>query len=90
MPSRLLPAILLIGTVLFPGTLHAAERNRPGLSLSGTFDLYVKAIEVSDIEALFSTVTKEEKIPFITGTGMRLGSRNGYHRFHAEGLEETG
>lgn len=67
----------------------ASERNRPGLSLEETFNLYVRAIQNSDLEGLFSTVTQGEDFFFLTADGRLLG-RDEYHQFHQEWFKGTG
>jgi nitroreductase/ketosteroid isomerase-like protein len=62
--------------------------NRPGLSLRETFDLYVKAVQSSDLEGLFSTVTDRESFVFLTSTGRLINTRKGYREFHEEWFKE--
>ncbi|MFZ2053136.1 MAG: nitroreductase family protein [Candidatus Aminicenantales bacterium] len=62
----------------------AAGQNRPGLTLREVFDLYVQSIQDSDLDGLFSTVTKNEKFLFLTSDGKLIDSRNGYSKFHEE------
>lgn len=65
-----------------------AERNKPGLSLQETFDLYVRAVQNSDLEGLFSTVTDSSDFFFLTSDG-RLLDRKEYHDFHKTWFEAT-
>jgi len=46
--------------------LKGIEMNRPGLTVKETFDIYVKAVQNSDIEALFTTVTDNDDFFFLT------------------------
>ena len=43
----------------------AAEENRPGLSLEQTFKIYVRAVQGSDIESLFTTVSDSHDFFFL-------------------------
>jgi len=63
-------------------------RNKPGLSLKETFELYVRSIQNSDLEGLFSTVTKNEKFFFLTSGGRLIDTRTGYYQFHADWFKE--
>ena len=64
-------------------------KNRPGLTLRETFDLYVKAVQNSDLEGLFTIVSKSEDFFFLTARG-KLIDRMGYYEFHKEWFSETG
>lgn len=64
-------------------------RNRPGLSLRETFDLYVRTIENSDLEALFTTVTDGDDFFFLTSDG-RILNRDEYYEFHQGWFEQRG
>jgi ketosteroid isomerase-like protein len=64
-------------------------RNRPGLTLKETFDLYVRAVQNSDLEGLFTTVSKSEDFFFLTAQG-KLIDREGYYEFHKEWFSGTG
>jgi nitroreductase/ketosteroid isomerase-like protein len=55
--------------------------NRPGLSLRETFDLYVKAVQNSDLKGLFTTVTDSDEFFFLTADG-KLLNRDEYYSFH--------
>jgi nitroreductase/ketosteroid isomerase-like protein len=66
----------------------AAEVNRPGLSLRKTFDIYVRAVQNSDLKNLFSTVTNNEKFFFLTSTGKLIDTRQGYYKFHEDWFKE--
>jgi len=63
-------------------------QNRPGLSLRETFDLYVTSIQRSDIATLFTTVTENPRMIFLTTTGKMIDTREGYYRFHEEWFKE--
>ncbi len=83
--------IILWGlTVLFilDGFLPAQEKNQPGLSLKETFVIYVQSVQNSDLESLFTTVTDEERLVFLTATGRLIDSRQGYYSFHEEWFRE--
>jgi len=85
--------LLLIATLFFFSLFThpaAADKNRPGLSLRATFDIYVRAIHNSDLPSLFSTVTDGQDFFFLTGTGKLIDSREGYYTFHEEWFKETG
>jgi len=69
-----------------PGKLIA--QNRPGLSLRETFELYVKSIQNSDLEGLFSTVTDQERFFFLTSRGRLVDTREEYYRFHENWFKE--
>ena len=71
------------GVSVFKGV----EKNRPGLTLEETFNLYVTSVQNSDLGALFSTVTEKESFFFLTAQGRMLDSREEYYRFHAEWFE---
>jgi len=64
------------------------EQNRPGLSIKETFDLYVRSVQNSDLETLFTTVTKGEKFFFLTSTGKLISSRKDYYAFHEDWFKE--
>lgn len=78
----------LSGIFLIFGSIDARIRNKPGLSLKETFNLYVQSVQNSDLESLFTTVTKEEKFIFLTSTGKLIDSRQGYYSFHEEWFKE--
>lgn len=64
-------------------------KNRPGLTLKETFDLYVRTVQNSDLEGLFTIVSKSEDFFFLTARG-KLIDRQGYYEFHKEWFSETG
>ncbi len=76
-------AIFMI-LVFSPGSLYSTNRNRPGLSLKETFGIYVRAIQESDLETLFTTVTDQEKFFFLTSRGELIDSRREYYKFHQD------
>jgi nitroreductase/ketosteroid isomerase-like protein len=78
---------IFVVSLIFCCSATTAE-NRPVLSLKETFDLYVKSIQSSDLEGLFSTVTKGEKFFFVTANGKLIDTRPGYYKFHEEWFEE--
>ncbi len=88
MNPRSIPlAAMLLVTAMCTAT---DAQNRPGLSLRETFDLYVRSIQRSDIDALFSTVTDEPRVTFLTSAGRLIDSREGYYQFHQEWFKEAG
>ena len=74
--------------VFFHLSLLATEENRPGLSLKETFDIYVRAVQNSDLKNLFATVTSNEKFFFLTSTGKLIDTRQGYYKFHEDWFKE--
>ncbi|MDH5744788.1 MAG: nitroreductase family protein [Candidatus Aminicenantes bacterium] len=62
--------------------------NRPGLTLKETFMIYVKSIQNSDLESLFTTVTDNDRFFFLTSSGTLIDSREGYYKFHEEWFRE--
>lgn len=84
---RLTAFLLIFSSIAF---FAAAEENRPGLSLEQTFEIYVRAVQNSDLESLFTTVTDSHDFFFLTAQGKLIGTREGYHRFHDEWFKETG
>ncbi len=80
------PLILFV-LCLLPLAFHysgkASGKNQPGLSLEDTFNLYVRAVQSSDLEGLFSTVTDTEDFFFLTADGRTL-DRDEYYNFHQE------
>lgn len=73
----------------FSASLIATEENRPGLSLKETFELYVRSLQNSDLESLFTTVTDEEKFFFLTSEGKLIDSRASYYTFHKDWFKQT-
>jgi nitroreductase/ketosteroid isomerase-like protein len=65
------------------------ELNRPGLTVEETFDIYVKAVQKSDIEALFTTVTDSDAFFFLTSRGKLLDTRQDYRKFHEDWFKES-
>jgi nitroreductase/ketosteroid isomerase-like protein len=63
--------------------------NRPGLSLRETFDLYIRAVQNSDLKGLFTTVTDSEGFFFLTADG-KLLNRDEYYSFHRQWFADTG
>lgn len=90
MRRRYIGTALILTSTAFILSLPAASENRPGLSLKETFDIYVKAVQKSDLKTLFTTVTDDEKFFFLTSGGKLIDSRQGYHEFHEEWFKETG
>ncbi len=65
-------------------------QNREGLSLKQTFNLYVKYVQESDLKNLFTTVTDNESLLFLTSKGELINTRKGYYRFHEDWFKEKG
>lgn len=63
-------------------------RNRSGLSLKETFDLYLRSIHNSDLEGLFSTVSDSDDFFFLASNG-KLLNRDEYHKFHQDWFKDT-
>ena len=80
--------IMIVTLIFLCSFLIAASENRPGLSLKETFEIYVKAVQNSDLETLFTTVTDKEEFLFLTSTGKLIDSRNGYYKFHEDWFKE--
>jgi nitroreductase/ketosteroid isomerase-like protein len=70
--------------------LSALPDNRPGLSLKETFDIYVEAVQNSDLKTLFTTVSDREEFFFLTSKGKLIGTRQDYYSFHKDWFKETG
>jgi nitroreductase/ketosteroid isomerase-like protein len=68
--------------------VSALGQNKPGLSLKETFDLYVQSIHNSDLESLFTTVTKNEEFFFLTSGGRLIDTRTDYYKFHEDWFKE--
>ncbi len=96
MNKKILGVLLVLTLVFFFFILDRAiqadntalEQNRPGLSIKETFDIYVRSIQNSDLEGLFTTVTEREKFFFLTSTGKLISSRKDYYAFHEDWFEE--
>jgi len=74
--------------VCIPCSVFSMSQNRLGLSLKETFDIYVQAVQESDLETLFTTVTNREKFFFLTSRGELIDSRKGYYKFHQDWFRE--
>jgi nitroreductase len=79
-------AIFLLSLVFH--SFLIAEENRPGLSLEETFHIYVRSVQNSDLKGLFSTVTDNQKLFFLTSTGALIDTRAGYYKFHEDWFKE--
>jgi ketosteroid isomerase-like protein len=82
---------LAVVLALIPVGIAAQDnplQNRPGLSIKETFDLYLKAIEARDVDALMTTVTTGEDFTFLTTRGSKIDSVAGYRQFHVEWFAE--
>jgi nitroreductase/ketosteroid isomerase-like protein len=69
-------------------SVMASDRNKPGLSLEGVFNLYARAVQNSDLEGLFTTVTDGDDFYFLTADGKIL-NRKEYYEFHQEWFKGT-
>jgi len=74
--------------IFLPCWSLSVEQNRPGLSLKETFDIYVRAVQKSDLKTLFTTVTNHEKIFFLTSRGNLINTRQGYYKFHEDWFKD--
>lgn len=74
----------------FSNNLSGLAQNRPGLTVKETFDVYIEAIQKSDLEGLFTTVTADDKFFFLTSGGRLIDSRQGYYKFHEDWFAEKG
>jgi len=86
MGRKIVLVSLVLGLLLSP--TFSGEKNRRGLSLRETFDLYVRSIQSSNLEGLFSTVTDKESFFFLTSTGRLIKTREGYRKFHEDWFKE--
>lgn len=75
--------------IAFEGSQEIPIKNKPGLGLEETFEIYVKSIQNSDLEGLFSTVTDNDGFLFLTAKGELIDSREGYYKFHEDWFKET-
>ncbi len=82
--------VFVLGFSLFVCAQEEALRNRPGLSLRETFDLYIDCIDATDLEGMMSTVTGGPEFVFLTTSGSIIDSVEGYHQFHVEWIAEKG
>src|SRR4030042_5684802 len=78
----------LFALVILQIPLASQSGNRPGMSLRETFDLYVKSVQNSDLEGLFSTVSDKAEFFFLTSGGRLIATREGYSKFHEEWFQE--
>jgi len=78
-------SIVLLLFVNFPAI---AFQNKPGLSLEGTFKIYVNAIHNSDIKTLFSTVTYKRGFYCITSRGELFKTLKEYYDIHSNRFKE--
>lgn len=79
-------ALFALAVVEIPAASQSG--NRLGMSLRETFDLYVKSIQNSDLEGLFSTVSEKATFFFLTSGGRLIATREGYSKFHEEWFRE--
>jgi nitroreductase/ketosteroid isomerase-like protein len=88
LPIVILCLLFFVGSDAIREDNPPQERNRPGLSIKETFDIYVRSVQNSDLEALFTTVTEEKKFFFLTTTGVLISSRTDYYTFHQDWFKE--
>lgn len=82
----LLSSIIVIFFLL--ANIKVEAQNRPGLSIKETFDIYVKAVQNSDLKTLFTTVTNSDQFFFLTSRGKLIDTRESYHKFHDDWFKE--
>ena len=91
MRRSILPLVWLLW---FSGTdvlgQEARLRNQPGLSLGEAFEVYVRNVQRSDLEGLFTTVTAGDGLFFLTATGEKIDGGEGYRSFHRDWFAESG
>lgn len=81
--------IILLILLLTTSKAHSAfQAESPDMSLKETFDLYVWAVQNSDLEALFRTITENNDFLFLNHSGKLITSREEYYSFHAEWFKE--
>ncbi len=78
--------VLIVIGLLLPGSSTA--QNQPERSLQQAFDRYVDAVQSGDLDALFSTVTDQDSMVFITAGGNHIDTRQGYYDFHERWFAE--
>ncbi|RKX20473.1 MAG: hypothetical protein DRP26_01605 [Candidatus Zixiibacteriota bacterium] len=79
--------VFLFSSVTASYSGNTPIRNQSGLSIKETFNLYVKAVQNSNLEGLFTTVTDSDDFFFLTANG-KLIDRKGYYDFHKEWFKE--
>lgn len=84
----LITAILILFLSGFTAYDFQQMENHSGLSLRETFDLYVQSVQKSDLKTLFSTVTANDKLIFLTSSGKLIDSREEYYKFHQDWFRE--
>lgn len=82
----IISALALLSFDISPGTYG---KNRAGLSLKETFKIYIKSVQNSDLEGLFSTITDKDDFFFLTAKGKLIDTREGYYKFHEDWFKET-
>ena len=86
-PVELKRMLVVAGQEIREGDL-LVELDRPGLTLQQTFDIYVRAIQDRDLDALMTTVTDGSDFVFLTSSGRVIDSRAGYRQFHVDWFAE--
>ncbi|HKJ67291.1 MAG TPA: nitroreductase family protein [bacterium] len=80
--------VIIAGTIVLSGNLLPAQHH-PGLTLRQTFNRYVEAVQHSDLETLFTTVTTDSEFCFLTSSGEYITTRQGYYDFHQRWFQEA-
>lgn len=80
--------LFLLILVAINSILKGNEANQSDLTVKETFLVYVKAVQNSDIESLFSTITNNENFFFLTSRGKLINTRKGYYEFHEKWFRE--
>lgn len=62
-------------------------QNQPGLTVKETFDLYVRTVQQSDLEGMFTIITDSDDFFFLTVNGKKL-NRDEYYQFHREWFKQ--
>jgi nitroreductase/ketosteroid isomerase-like protein len=87
--TMFLTAFLIFAMALQAFPNEKDLRNRPGLSVKETFEIYVKSVQNSDLGGLFSTVTDGDRLMFLTTRGELIDTRQGYYEFHQKWFKEN-
>lgn len=90
MRKNIIYLFIFLAFMVVSSLLMAIPKNRPGLSLRETFEIYVSSIQKSDLKSLFTTVTDNPRFFFLTSRGTLIDSRQGYYKFHEDWFKEEG
>jgi len=86
---RTFSVLLVVAFMLLPAALFADEgRNTEADAIKVVWEKYIKAIQNSDLETLFTTVADGEDFLFLTSRGEAIKSRDGYYKFHEGWFKE--